>query len=87
MEDDAASDTSSVSGHYADVHPELVGTKPPVYTQASHMRSFKRITMSDAVEIEEAYPGAYNAVASLNPEIYKLPHGVSHSLLSAQSSC
>ncbi|TKA78560.1 hypothetical protein B0A55_02803, partial [Friedmanniomyces simplex] len=75
MADDEGSEGSYHSDHYADRFPELVGKQAPLYKQASCFHGFKRMTMADQTEFEEAYPGALEAVRGLNPEIFQTYYG------------
>ena len=76
MADDASSDSSSISEHYADAHPELVNARPVVYKQQHHPANFKRLSLAPGTMMEEAFPGAFHTVNSLSPDLYEYRYGV-----------
>ncbi|KAK0324996.1 hypothetical protein LTR82_003982 [Friedmanniomyces endolithicus] len=75
MADEAGSEGSFHSDHYADRFPELVGKQAPLYKQLTTFHGFKRQTMADLMEFDEAYPGATETVRGLNPEIFQFTYG------------
>ena len=79
MTDEEGSEGSFHSDHYADRFPELVGQQAPFYKQLTTFHGFKRQTMADLMEFDEAYPGATETVRGLNPEIFQFTYGVSSS--------
>lgn len=68
---------SDMSPHYLEANPGLKDQSPEVFIQETHPRSFKRFSMTDRVEMAEAYPGAMDTANNLNPEYYQMPYGVS----------
>ncbi|KAK0338257.1 hypothetical protein LTR91_015167 [Friedmanniomyces endolithicus] len=75
MTDEEGSEGSFHSDHYADRFPELVGQQAPFYKQLTTFHGFKRQTMADLMEFDEAYPGATETVRGLNPEIFQFTYG------------